>query len=220
MSGRLPICSRKRFWADVLRHRFFLWLASSIPPQPESGMGSAGRRNSLARAFIWRVPPITTRKSGLRQRNGSITSATSFPRSGSHPYLIERHPLVDSRGFSCTPQLLGGPLRAVNLNTLTKIWENPLGTRVPGQQTGIRNFGGPIVTASGLVITAGAEDLWLRVFDSATGEELQKVSLPVPAVSTPMTYTLDGQQYIVVAAGGHGDGTTPLGDSLIAFAVN
>jgi quinoprotein glucose dehydrogenase len=135
------------------------------------------------------------------------------------PYLIERHPLIDSRGFSCTPAPWGG-ITAVNLNTLTKVWEKPLGTMVPNQQTGIRSFGGPIVTASGLVITAGAEDFWLRVFDSATGEELQKIPLPVPAVATPMTYTLDGRQYIVVAAGGHGDGSVPLGDSLMAFAVD
>jgi quinoprotein glucose dehydrogenase len=135
------------------------------------------------------------------------------------PYLIERHPLADSRGFSCTPAPWGA-IGAVNLNTLTKVWEQPLGTMVPDQRTGIRNFGGPIVTASGLVITAGAEDLWLRIFDSATGEELQKIPLPVPAVATPMTYTLDGRQYILVAAGGHGDGAVPLGDSLMAFAVN
>jgi quinoprotein glucose dehydrogenase len=135
------------------------------------------------------------------------------------PYLIERHPLVDSRGFSCTPAPWGS-ITAVNLNTLTQVWEKPLGTMIPSQQTGIRNFGGPIVTASGLVITAGAEDFWLRIFDSATGKELKKVPLPVPAVATPMTYTLDGRQYIIVAAGGHGDGIVPLGDSLIAFAIN
>jgi quinoprotein glucose dehydrogenase len=135
------------------------------------------------------------------------------------PYLIERHPLVDSRGFSCTPAPWGG-ITAVNLNTLTKVWEKPLGTRFPEKQTGVRNFGGPIVTASGLVITAGTEDPWLRIFDSNTGEELKKIPLPVPAVATPMTYTLDGRQYIVVAAGGHGDGTVPLGDNLMAFSIN
>jgi quinoprotein glucose dehydrogenase len=135
------------------------------------------------------------------------------------PYILERHPWVDSRGFNCTPAPWGG-ITAVNLNTLTKVWEKPLGTMVPNQQTGIRNYGGPIVTASGLVITAGAEDPWLRAFDAATGEELQKIPLPVPGVATPMTYTLDGRQYVVVAVGGHGDGTVPLGDSLIAFAVN
>jgi quinoprotein glucose dehydrogenase len=135
------------------------------------------------------------------------------------PYLIERNLIKDSHGFSCTPAPWGA-ITAVNLNTLSKVWEKPLGTMVTGQQTGIRSFGGPIVTASGLVITAGAEDLWLRIFDSANGAELQKLPLPVPAVATPMTYTLDGRQYIVVAAGGHGDGTVPLGDSLMAFAIN
>jgi len=135
------------------------------------------------------------------------------------PYVLDRHPIWDKHGSSCTPAPWGA-VTAVNLNTLTKVWEKPLGTTIPGQQTGIRNFGGPIVTSSGLVITAGAEDPWLRVFDSATGEELKKVQLPVPGTATPMTYTLDGRQYVVIAAGGHGDGTVPLDDQLIAFAVN
>ena len=135
------------------------------------------------------------------------------------PYLLDRHPIWDKHGFGCTPEPWGA-VTAVNLNRLTKVWEKPLGTMVTGQQTGVRNFGGPIVTASGLVITGGSEDPWLRVFDSATGDELQKVALPFTAVATPMTYTLDGRQYVVIAAGGHGDGTVPLGDQLIAFAVN
>ena len=134
------------------------------------------------------------------------------------PYLLERNPLVDNQGLNCAAAPWGG-ITAVNLNTLTKLWEKPLGTMVPGLQTGIRNFGGPIVTASGLVITAAAEDPWLRVFDAATGEELQKLPVPIPATATPMTYSLNGRQYIVVAAGGHGDATVSLGDELIAFAV-
>jgi quinoprotein glucose dehydrogenase len=140
------------------------------------------------------------------------------PQRGS-PYLVDRQPITDSHGFSCTPAPWGA-ITAVNLNTLQKVWEKPLGTMVAGEQTGIRSFGGPIVTGTGLVITAGAEDNWLRIFDAATGEELKKIALPFSAVSTPMTYVLNGRQYIVVAAGGHGDGTTALGDSLMAFAVN
>ena len=135
------------------------------------------------------------------------------------PYLIGRHPLIDSRGLDCTPAPWGA-ITAVNLNTLTRVWEKPLGTVVPGQETGIINFGGPIVTAAGLVFTGGAEDKWLRVCDAATGELLQKVALPFSAQSTPMTYTLDGRQYVVIAAGGHGDGYVALGDSLVAFSVN
>jgi len=60
----------------------------------------------------------------------------------------------------------------------------------------------------------------LRVFDAASGEQLRQLPLPVPAVSTPMTYTLDGRQYIVIAAGGRYDRPSYLGDSLIAFALD
>jgi quinoprotein glucose dehydrogenase len=133
------------------------------------------------------------------------------------PYYIERHPLLDGSGHNCTPAPWGG-ITAVNLNTLTKVWEKPLGTMVPGQATGVVNFGGPIVTASGLVFTGAAEDPWLRVFDAATGQELRKFALPLPGIATPMTYTLDGVQYVVIAAGGHGDGSA-LGDAMVAFAV-
>jgi quinoprotein glucose dehydrogenase len=135
------------------------------------------------------------------------------------PYLIERRPIVDSHGFNCTPAPWGS-LSAVNLNTLTPVWQHTLGTMVPGQQTGILNFGGPIVTASGLVFTAAADDPWLRVFDASTGDLLRQIPLPAPGGATPMTYTLDSRQYVVIAAGGHGDGYSKLGDSLIAFALN
>jgi quinoprotein glucose dehydrogenase len=135
------------------------------------------------------------------------------------PFLIERHPVVDSQGFSCTPAPWGA-ISAVNLNTLASVWEKPLGSMIRGQHTGVLNFGGPIVTASGLVFTAAADDPWLRVFDAASGDQLREIPLPVPAQSTPMTFTLDGRQYLVVAAGGHGDGYAKLGDSLIAFAIN
>lgn len=135
------------------------------------------------------------------------------------PYIMQSQPPVDSQGITCTPAPWGG-ITAVNLNTLTKVWENPLGSVVPGKHTGVVSFGGPIVTASGLVITAGTQQPWLHIFDSATGQELRQLPLPAPASATPMTYTLDGRQYIVIAAGGHRDGYGPLGDSLIAFAIN
>jgi quinoprotein glucose dehydrogenase len=90
---------------------------------------------------------------------------------------------------------------------------------IDSADTGAINFGGPIVTASGLVFTAAAEDPYLRAFDAATGDLLWQHDLPVPAQSTPMTYTLNSRQYVVIAAGGHGDKATKLGDSLIAFAL-
>jgi quinoprotein glucose dehydrogenase len=131
------------------------------------------------------------------------------------PYLIERHPIVDTHGVSCTPAPWGG-ITAVNLNTLAKVWEKPLGSLIPGQNTGILNFGGPIVTAGGLVFTGATDDPYFRIFDASSGGLLREIPLPAPGVATPMTYTLDGRQYVVIAAGGHGDGYSKLGDALIS----
>jgi quinoprotein glucose dehydrogenase len=75
------------------------------------------------------------------------------------------------------------------------------------------------VTAGGLVFTAAAMDNQLRAFDSDTGKELWKFELPAGGQATPMTYSLDGKQYLVIAAGGHGKLGTKLGDSVLAFTL-
>ena len=135
------------------------------------------------------------------------------------PYLVQRDILVDHDHHPCSAPPWG-LISAINLNTNAKLWQQPLGSAIPGQNTGIANFGGPIVTATGLVFTAAAEDPFIRAFDAATGQQLWQHDLPAPGQATPMTYTLAGRQYLVIAAGGHGDKATKLGDSLIAFALN
>src|SRR4030095_15555245 len=83
---------------------------------------------------------------------------------------------------------------------------------------GSPNLGGPIATAGGLVFTAAAMDDHIRAFDIESGKELWKHALPAGGQATPMTYRVDGRQYVVIAAGGHGKlGTTP-GDFVLAFA--
>ncbi|MEO0368809.1 MAG: hypothetical protein AAF197_08490 [Pseudomonadota bacterium] len=63
-------------------------------------------------------------------------------------------------------------------------------------------------------------DHYLRAFDIATGKELWKGRLPAGGQATPMTYTYNGKQYVVIAAGGHGQSGTKPGESVIAFALN
>jgi quinoprotein glucose dehydrogenase len=135
------------------------------------------------------------------------------------PYEILRDPLEDSNGRPCLAPPWGA-MTAINLNTGKLVWESPLGTMAAGTTTGIMNFGGPIVTASGLVFTGAAEDPYLRAFDAGTGAELWRAKLPASAQATPMSYTLDGRQYVVIAAGGHADRTGNRGDSLIAYALD
>jgi quinoprotein glucose dehydrogenase len=135
------------------------------------------------------------------------------------PYEILRNPLEDSNGRPCLAPPWGA-MTAINLNTGKLAWSSPLGTMVQGATTGILNFGGPLVTASGLVFTGAAEDPYLRAFDSANGTELWKAKLPATAQATPMSYMLDGRQYVVIAAGGHADRATGRGDALVAFALD
>lgn len=140
------------------------------------------------------------------------------------PFAVERSPLTDGHGLPCTP-MPWGKMTALNLHTGSMAWERPLGTMVKvgttvkGAETGSLNLGGPIVTRGGLVFAAAVREPVLRAFDKKTGDLAWTGQLPVPAQSTPMTYELDGKQYIVIAAGGHGGFGTPQGDSLIAFAL-
>lgn len=85
--------------------------------------------------------------------------------------------------------------------------------------TGTITLGGPMVTAGDLVFTAAAMDNFIRAFDAETGKELWKYELPAGGQATPMTYTLHGKQYVVIAAGGHGKLGTKQGDSVVAFTL-
>ena len=112
-----------------------------------------------------------------------------------------------------------GTTEAVDLFTGKKVWDVPLGTMVPGKQTGSINLGGPMITAGGLVFTSAAMDLVFRAFDVETGKELWTYQLPAGGQATPMTYSLNGKQYVVIAAGGHGKLGTKQGDYVLAFAL-
>jgi quinoprotein glucose dehydrogenase len=112
-----------------------------------------------------------------------------------------------------------GTTEAVDLFTGKKVWDVPLGTFIPGKQTGTINLGGPIVTAGGLVFTSAAMDSVFHAFDIETGKQLWEYTLPAGGQATPMTYTYHGKQYVVLAAGGHGKLGTKQGDYVLAFAL-
>jgi quinoprotein glucose dehydrogenase len=141
-----------------------------------------------------------------------------FARQTSTPYGMYREPFLGPKGTPCTPPPWG-TTTAVDLYTGKKAWEVPLGSYSKDLSTGTINLGGPIVTAGGLVFTAAATDNYLRAFDAQTGKETWKCELPASAQATPMTYSLNGKQYVVIAAGGHGKLHTKQGDSVVAFAL-
>jgi len=139
------------------------------------------------------------------------------PQRGA-PYAVFRTPLLAPSGLPCNAPPWG-TVAAVDLFEGKKVWDVPLGSWVPGKNTGTITFGGPMATAGGLVFTAAAMDNYLRAFDADSGEELWKYELPASGQATPMTYTRSGKQYLVIAAGGHGKLGTKQGDFVVAFTL-
>ena len=115
-----------------------------------------------------------------------------------------------------------GTLNAINLNTGKIEWKIPLGEtkflKEKGIITGTENYGGPAVTAGGLVFIAATSDSKFRAFNKRTGKLLWETTLPASGFATPSVYAVNGKQYIVIACGG-GKLKTMSGDSYVAFAL-
>ncbi len=116
-----------------------------------------------------------------------------------------------------------GTLNAVDLNTGKIKWTVPLGeypelTARGIPVTGTENYGGPVVTAGGLLFIGATADGKIRAFDKETGEMLWQHDLPRDGNATPSTYLIDGKQYVVISAGG-AKTNRPKGGSLVAFTL-
>lgn len=116
-----------------------------------------------------------------------------------------------------------GQLSAIDLNTGEYLWRRPLGelpelTAQGVPPTGTENYGGPVVTAGGVLFIAATKDEKFRAFSTATGEQLWETTLPAGGYATPSTYEVDGRQYVVIACGGGKIGTKS-GDAYVAFAL-
>jgi quinoprotein glucose dehydrogenase len=115
-----------------------------------------------------------------------------------------------------------GNLTAVNLNTGEKAWSVTLGEypefAAKGIQTGTENYGGPVVTAGGVLFIAATRDGKIRAYNKRTGKLLWSFDLPAPGFATPSVYSVKGRQYLVIACGGGKLGTKS-GGKYMAFAL-
>jgi quinoprotein glucose dehydrogenase len=147
----------------------------------------------------------------------AVSPAMKYHFTGYHRFL-------DPEGYPAIAPPWG-TLNAINLNTGEYAWKVPLGEypdlAAKGlNNTGSENYGGPLVTAGGLVfIGATNYDKKFRAFDKSTGALLWETTLPFSANTTPATYEVDGRQFVVIAAGGGKDPKSKSGGVYTAFAL-
>ena len=142
------------------------------------------------------------------------------------PYAVVLKPFLSPIGVPCQ-QPPWGTLAGADLHDGRLAWMHRNGTtrkRMPGWlpipfAMGVPGFGGPLITASGVVFYSGSIDQTFRAYDETTGRMLWQTRLPAGGQSTPMTYRVNGRQYVVVVAGGHGSAGTKLGDSIVAYSL-
>jgi quinoprotein glucose dehydrogenase len=155
--------------------------------------------------------------------NKELTSAESVPEIMKYRFT-GYHRFLDPEGYPAV-RPPWGTLNAINLNTGEYLWKIPLGeypalTAQGMHNTGTENYGGPIVTAGGLLfIGATNYDKKFRAFDKSTGELLWETNLPFAGNATPITYEVNGRQFVVIAAGGGKDPGSPSGGAYVAFAL-
>ena len=181
---------------------------------PSFAFLSDEQRDALADHLLGdeRIPPA----SESRQAASSIVFDSPYSHTGYNRFF-------DPDGYPAI-RPPWGTLNAIDLNTGEHLWRVPLGefselTAKGIPITGAENYGGPVITAGGLVFIAATKDEMIRAFDQATGKILWQAQLPAGGYATPSTYSVEGRQYLVIACGGGKMGTKS-GDAYVAFALS
>jgi quinoprotein glucose dehydrogenase len=169
---------------------------------------------------------------GAKKTEEKITAASAAaqagkvaPAGGAGPYVFTGYrKFLDPDGYPAIAPPWG-TLSAIDLNTGKFLWKIPFGSYLSLRGSGIgvtgsENYGGPVVTASGLLfIGATSFDRTFHAFDAHTGKLLWQATLPFPGNATPATYMVGGRQYVVIAASGVRDRKGPQGAAYVAFAL-
>ncbi len=208
-----------------------------IPPSFPTLMGVGGRLSTaqiteLVHHGRGRMPAMPDLGGGELESllrflgvGSNMPTVTPPTESEEGPYIFTGYKkFLDPEGYPAfNPPW--GTLSAIDLKTGKYLWKINLGeypdlAQKGMKDTGSENYGGPVLTASGvLFIGATVYDRHFRAFDSRSGKLLWDTVLPFAGVATPSMYMIEGRQYVVIAASGGRDPKSPVGGAYIAFAL-
>jgi quinoprotein glucose dehydrogenase len=204
------------------------WHGASIDPERKLLIANA---NYIPFMITMKPREPFERRGDVPRWNGQGNEPTVktgiAPQYGT-PYVGMVHPWLNPLGVPCHAPPWG-TLTAIDLASRKVVWSKPLGTtRDTGPfgihanlplKTGVFNIGGSMVTRGGLVFIGASADNYIRAFDESSGRVLWRARLPAGGQANPMSYSLNGRQYVVIAAGGHSGLGTKSGDYVVAYAL-
>ncbi|CAK9885773.1 MAG: Quinoprotein glucose dehydrogenase [Candidatus Erwinia impunctatus] len=186
--------------------------------------------NPMALPFVSRLVPRGPGNPMWPDANdkGGTESESGIQPQYGVPFGVVLNPFLSPLGIPCK-QPAWGYVSAVDLKTNEIVWKKRIGTvrdSVPVSlpfplpfKLGMPMLGGPISTAGNVMFIAATADNYLRAFNVTDGTLLWEARLPAGGQATPMTYEVNGKQYVLITAGGHGSFGTKAGDYIIAYAL-
>ncbi|MDF7675163.1 membrane-bound PQQ-dependent dehydrogenase, glucose/quinate/shikimate family [Neisseriaceae bacterium ESL0693] len=195
----------------------FEWGGMSVNQDRQIGL-----MNPIGLPFVSRLIPRDIKVG----EHGPVDKKNIQPMHGT-PYGVVIGPFLSPLGLPCK-QPSWGFVTGVDLTTHQVVWKKRIGTirdslpklfQLPPIRIGIPGLGGPMSTAGNLMFVAATQDDYLRAYSTTNGQLLWQARLPAGGQATPMTYAVDGKQYVLIMAGGHASFGTKMGDTLVAYAL-
>lgn len=198
----------------------FEWGGISVDEQRQIAIA-----NPMALPFVSRLVPRSA-SNPAAPKEGEQPSGTESGVQHQYgvPFGVELNAFLSPFGLPCK-QPAWGYISALDLKTNQIVWKKRLGTVRDSSpiplpfRMGVPMLGGPISTAGNVLFIAATADNYLRAYNVSNGDLLWQARLPAGGQATPMTYEVNGKQYVVISAGGHGSFGTKMGDYIIAYAL-